>query len=178
MMNMSKLHIMHITWIYAKYVKNAQYIWSFHILRVNACEQHFEIWLKHDFCCGLMKSPGILEPLYSSSTEMKAQSNCLMPLSVWDSTEKRRRSLQYHTLSGLSSNPPDSMPGGRTKTISWRFAILSFFSENGQHEIRCTPEYFLCPIVSEKNNRMCPFDLADFTTCKVSSKARTWYHAG
>ena len=129
------------------------------------------------FWSNLMITPGILEPSYSSSTEMKAQSNCLMPLSVWDSTEKRRRSLQYHTLSGLSLNQPDSMPGGRTKTISWRFAILSFFSENGQHEIRCTPGYFLCPIVSEKNSRMCPFDLVEFTTCKVSSKARTWYHA-
>ena len=56
-----------------------------------------------------MKSPGILELLYSSNTEMKAQSNCLMQLSVWDSTEEKRRSLRYHTLSGLISNLPSSM---------------------------------------------------------------------
>ena len=154
------------------------YIWNCYTMRrVESLWITLELCLEDDFGCVLMNTPGFSVPSYSSSTEMKAQSNCLMPLSVLDSTEKRRSSLQYHTLSGLSSNPPDSMPGGRTKTISWRFAILSFFSENGQHEIRCTPGYVLCPIVSEKNSRMWPFDLADFTTCKVSSKARTWYHA-
>ena len=112
MQNMSKLHVLHIRGLYAKYVKYAQYIWSCHILRVNTCEllwTTLELWLKNDFCCCLVKSPGIQELLYSSSTEMKAQSNCLMQLSVWDSTEQKRRSLRYNTLSGLISNLPSSM---------------------------------------------------------------------
>ena len=65
-----------------------------------------------------INTPGVLEQLYSSSTEMKAQSNSRMLLTSWDSTEKNRRSLQYHILSGLSSNPPDLMPGGLTKIMS------------------------------------------------------------
>ena len=158
---------------YVEYVKNAYF--------TNRTYNTYLTYLPYvaylAYCTYYINTPGVLEPSYSSSKEMKAQSNRLMLLSDLDSTEKSRRSLQYHTLSGLSSNPPDSMPGGLTKTISWRFAILSFFSENGQHAIRCTPGYFLCPIVSEKKILMCPFDLAEFTSCKVSSNARTCEHS-
>jgi hypothetical protein len=36
-----------------------------------------------------MNTPGVLEPMYFSSTETKAQLNRLMQLSVWDFTEKK-----------------------------------------------------------------------------------------
>ena len=74
-------------------------------------------------------------------------------------------SWHHSILSGLSSNPPDSMPGGLTKTISWRLAILTRFSENWKHEIRCTPGYFLCPIMSEKKIRICI--IQNMLNCKI-----------
>ena len=61
-----------------------------------------------------INTPGVLEQFYSSSNKMKAKSNRRMLLSNLESTDKIGRSLPYHTLSSLSSNPPDSMPGGLT----------------------------------------------------------------
>ena len=51
-------------------------------------------------------------------TETSAQSKDLDPVSVIAEKEKRSRTRQYQTESGVSTNPPGSIPGGLTSARS------------------------------------------------------------
>lgn len=117
--------------------------------------------------------PGRLRPVYSSRTETKAQSCCFLPWSCADTNEKRNKTLQNHALSMLSRKAPFGMPGGRTKTISWRLDSCSCFVLKGQQDTRCSPAYFLCPIRSVENILRWPGFFAEGITWRVSRRDRT-----
>ncbi len=55
---------------------------------------------------------------YVSSVDTRAQSNDLDPVSVCAEAEKRSKTCAYQTESGVTTNAPLSIPGGRIITRS------------------------------------------------------------
>ena len=74
----------------------------------------------------------------------------------------------------LSRKYPLRMPGGRTKTMSWRFDVCSCFVLTGQQRTRCSPAYFMCPKRSIENilnlDLKWPVCLGEGSTWRVSRR--------
>ncbi len=119
--------------------------------------------------------PGRLCPLYSSSTDTKAQSCFFIPASVMVSILNNRRSLQNQTLSILSWNAPSEIPGGRMKTISWRFVCFRLLGTKGHEETRICPGCCVCPMTRVEYKTMCPHELFDWCKRRVSRPGRVLF---